>query len=219
MSKRIKGKIKYAFELVKEQEEAFKGIKENQVTIITGDAGSGKSSLAAISTLDMLFRREINKVYISRSIEEVGRPMGFLPGLAQEKFEPFIEPFMDSLYRSYKHREVIDKLVEKNTFEGAPVQFIRGKNIERKELLVLEESQNYNKHEMLALLTRLTPRGKIIILGDNNQTDTNQVFTGLSYVIELSKHIKGIKQFNLIENHRSGIVREILEYERRNKNK
>jgi predicted ribonuclease YlaK len=91
------------------------------------------------------------------------------------------------------------------------VQFIRGKTI--KDVLVIEEAQNLRKHDMLALLTRLGKTGKIIINGDNEQKDIRDEFNGLSYVIELSKKIPEIKWIKLKENHRSGLVGKILDYE------
>lgn len=92
-----------------------------------------------------------------------------------------------------------------------PVQFIRGKTID--DVLVVEEAQNLNKQQMLAILTRLGKTGKIIINGDNEQKDIKDEYNGLSYVIELSKKIEEIKWIKLKVNHRSDLVGKILDYE------
>jgi predicted ribonuclease YlaK len=95
-----------------------------------------------------------------------------------------------------------------------PVQFIRGKTVD--DILIVEEAQNLTKGEMLAILTRLGKTGKIVINGDNEQTDiktSDGQMNGLTYVIELSKKIDEIKWVKLKENHRSDLVGKILEYE------
>jgi predicted ribonuclease YlaK len=95
-----------------------------------------------------------------------------------------------------------------------PVQFIRGKTID--DILIVEEAQNLTKAEMLAILTRLGKTGKIVINGDNEQTDiktpTGEV-NGLTYAIELSKKVDEVKWIKLKENHRSDLVGKILDYE------
>jgi PhoH-like ATPase len=101
--------------------------------------------------------------------------------------------------------------VKEDKISATPVQFIRGKTID--DVLIVEEAQNLTKAEMLALLTRLGKTGKIVINGDNEQQDTREAITGLSYAIELSKNIPGIKWIKLKENHRSDLVGQILDYE------
>jgi len=102
-------------------------------------------------------------------------------------------------------------LIKDKVIEAMPVQFIRGKTID--DVLVVEEAQNLNKSQMLAILTRLGKTGKIIINGDNEQKDIKDEYNGLSYVIELSKKIEEIKWIKLKVNHRSDLVGKILDYE------
>ena len=106
------------------------------------------------------------------------------------------------------------KRIEEEKIKALPVQFIRGKTID--DILIVEEAQNLTKGEMLAILTRLGKTGKIVINGDNEQSDiktpTGEV-NGLTYAIELSKRINEIKWIKLKENHRSDLVGKILEYE------
>ena len=105
----------------------------------------------------------------------------------------------------------IDDFIKTERIQALPVQFIRGKTID--DVLIVEEAQNLTKPEMLAILTRLGKTGKIIVNGDNEQQDTNESISGLTYAIELSKKIGGIEWIKLKENHRSDLVGQILDYE------
>jgi predicted ribonuclease YlaK len=105
----------------------------------------------------------------------------------------------------------IQEFVKANKIVAYPVQFIRGKTID--DILVVEEAQNLSKAEMLAIVTRLGKTGKIVINGDNEQKDSKESYTGLSYAIDLSKKIKEIKWIKLKENHRSDLVGKILDFE------
>jgi predicted ribonuclease YlaK len=105
-------------------------------------------------------------------------------------------------------------MVKDEKIVAYPVQFIRGKTID--DILVVEEAQNLTKAEMLAILTRLGKTGKIVINGDNEQKDIRDSYNGLSYAIDLSKKIDGIKWIKLKENHRSDLVGQILDFEYNN---
>jgi PhoH-like ATPase len=105
-------------------------------------------------------------------------------------------------------------MVKDERIVAYPVQFIRGKTID--DILVVEEAQNLSKTEMLAILTRLGKTGKIIVNGDNEQKDIKDSYNGLSFAIDLSKKIEGIKWIKLKENHRSDLVGQILDFEYNN---
>lgn len=207
-----KGEIKYNVQLNEEQKEAKKLIIENQIVIITGQAGSGKSLVCAQAALDFYNKKQIKDIFITRAAIEVGKTLGHLPGALEEKFDPYLEGFKDNLYKC-SDKKKIDEMVADGKIKALPVQFIRGKTVE--DLLIIEEAQNLTPHEMQALLTRLGKTGKIVINGDNAQSDINIPYTGLSYAIDLSKAISEIKWVKLKENHRSDLVGKILEYEKR----
>lgn len=206
----LKNEIKYLTQLNEEQKEVKKLIRENQIVIITGRAGCGKSLVSAQTSLDFLFKKEHDKILVTRAMVEVGETMGFLPGGAKEKFNPYIEAFVENLYKCYD-RNKIDSLVNDGKIAALPVQFIRSKTVD--DILVVEEAQNLTKFQMLAILTRLGKTGRIIINGDNDQRDIGMDYTGLSYVIDLSKKIEEIKWIKLKTNHRSDLVGKILDYE------
>ena len=206
----LKNDIKYQITLNDEQKEAKRLIIDNQIVVITGRAGCGKSLVSAQTALDFLFKKQFDKILVTRAAVEVGHSLGFLPGSLNEKFNPYLEAFQENLVKCYD-KVKIDDLIKDNKVEALPVQFIRGKTID--DVLVVEEAQNLTKAEMLAILTRLGKNGRIIINGDNEQKDIKDPYNGLSYIIELSKKIEEIKWVKLKHNHRSDLVGEILDYE------
>lgn len=206
-----KNDIKYKVTLNEEQKEAKRLIIDNQIVIITGRAGSGKSLVGAQVALDFLFKKQCEKVFVTRATIEVGNSLGFLPGGIEDKFNPYLEAFQENLLKCYDGVK-IQEFIEAKKILTYPVQFIRGKTID--DLLIVEEAQNLTKAQMLAILTRLGKTGKIIINGDLEQTDIrDNGMNGLAYVIEMSKRISELKWIKLKENHRSDIVGKILDYE------
>jgi len=207
-------KIINAVQLNEEQKEAKRLIVENQVVVVTGRAGSGKSLVCAQAALDFLKKKQISCIYNTRAAIEVGRSLGYLPGALNEKFDPYMEALIENLGKCCTSKTEVPNLIEDGKIKALPVQFIRGKTID--DILIVEEAQNLTKGEMLAILTRLGKTGKIVINGDNEQTDIKSStgeMNGLSYAIELSKKIEEIKWIKLKENHRSDLVGKILEYE------
>jgi len=204
-----KNEIKYNIQLNEEQKEAKRLILENQIVIITGRPGSGKSLIGSITALDFLNTKQVDKILVSRSAIEVGKSLGFLPGDLKDKFNPYMEALVENLYKCTDKLK-IDDYIKNGKIQALPIQFIRGKTVD--DVLIVEEAQNLTKGEMEAILTRLGVSGKIIINGDQSQRDIADGVTGLDFAIELSKNIEGIKHIKLKENHRSGLVGEILDY-------
>jgi phosphate starvation-inducible protein PhoH len=203
-----------AVQLNEEQKEAKRLIVENQIVVVTGRAGSGKSLVCAQAALDFLKKKQINCIYNTRAAVEVGKSLGYLPGALNDKFDPYMEALVENLNKCCTDKEEVPKLIEQGKVKALPVQFIRGKTVD--DILIVEEAQNLTKGEMLAILTRLGKTGKIVINGDNEQTDIRSndgQINGLTYVIELSKKIEEIKWVKLKENHRSDLVGKILDYE------
>ena len=205
-----KQEIKYNVQLNEEQKEARKLIVENQIVVVTGRAGSGKSLVCALAALDFLNKKQCDHIYITRATIEVGNSLGYLPGSLDDKFNPYLEAFQENLVKC-ADKVKIQTMVKDEKIVAYPVQFIRGKTID--DILVVEEAQNLTKAEMLAILTRLGKTGKIIVNGDNEQKDIRDGYNGLSFAIDLSKKIDGIKWIKLKENHRSDLVGQILSLE------
>lgn len=206
-----KQEIKYKVTLNDEQKETKRLIRENQVVVVTGRAGCGKSLVSAVAALDFLNKKECEKIFVTRATIEVGQSLGFLPGGLDEKFNPYIEALVDNLNKCQDGNKT-NQLISDGKIIGSTIQFIRGKTID--DILIVEEAQNMTKHQMLAILTRLGKTGKIIINGDNEQKDIKDPYNGLSYAIDLAKRFPDeIKWVKLKQNHRSDLVGKILDYE------
>lgn len=210
-SRERKNEIKYNVTLNDEQKEAKRLIYDNQIVVITGNAGSGKTLVAVQTALDMLNKKMTDKILVTRSLIEVGETMGFLPGSSETKLGPYLEAAMEN-FEKCMDRVKIDQLVLDGRIKAGPINFIRGKTVDN--ILIVEEAQNMTRHQMEAVLTRLGKTGKIIITGDNAQRDLypNAGSNGLDLAIELSKFLPEIKHVKLKENHRSDLVGKILNY-------
>lgn len=147
-----KGEIKYNIQLNEEQKQAKQLILDNQIAIITGVAGTGKSLVGAVTALDFLNKKECDKILVTRAAIEVGRSLGMLPGELDNKFNPYIEALIDNLYKC-TDKQKIDDFVKNRKIEGLPVQFIRGKTID--DVLIVEEAQNLTPFEMEAIFNKI----------------------------------------------------------------
>lgn len=219
MAKELKGDIKYCVELDEDQKNVAKDVWSDQIVVVNGKAGSGKTLVLAKTVLDMIFKRKYEKVFITRVNIETGRSMGYLPGDKDEKLNPYLQGFKNNVYRSYADdstkRTKLDKLFESKVFDALPIAYIRGLTVD--EILVVEEVQNCTVHEVKAILTRLGKNGKILFTGDFDQCDTGDYSNnGLHYLKELSKSIPEIKFTTLKNNHRSDLVQKILDWDHSN---
>jgi phosphate starvation-inducible PhoH-like protein len=203
-----KGEIKFKISLNEEQKQAKQIILDNPVTLIKGMAGSGKTLLACQIALDMVFKREMEKIIITRptvSKEEIG----FLPGDLKEKMDPWLAPIYSNLYLLYD-KEKIDKMVLENQIEIVPFAFMRGRTFPN-SIVIVDECQNITHQQTEMMLGRLGKGGKIIFCGDLSQVDLkSKKDSGISFFSRLEERIKGVRIIILKKNHRHEIVEEIL---------
>jgi phosphate starvation-inducible PhoH-like protein len=203
-----KGEIKFKLTLNEEQKEAKQIILDNPVTLIKGMAGSGKTLLACQIALDLVFKREMNKIIITRptvSKEEIG----FLPGDLKEKMDPWLAPIYSNLYLLYD-KEKIDKMVLENQIEIVPFAFMRGRTFPN-SVVIVDECQNITHQQTEMMLGRLGKGGKMIFCGDLSQVDLkSKKDSGISFFTRLEENIKGVKIIILKKNHRHEIVEQIL---------
>lgn len=203
-----KGDITFKLQLNSEQKEAKKVILDNPVILLKGFAGSGKTLLACQIGLDLFFKREIEKIIITRptvSKEEIG----FLPGDLKEKMDPWLAPIYANLYMLYD-KEKIDKMVAENNIEIVPFAFMRGRTFPN-SLVIVDECQNITHSQTEMMLGRLGKNGKMIFCGDSGQVDLkNRKDSGMSFFVRLEEHIKGVRIITLKTNHRHEIVEPIL---------
>ncbi len=204
-----KGPIKFQISLNEEQKQAKDIILENPVTVLRGQAGSGKTLLACQVALDMLFKREIDKIVITRPTvakEEIG----FLPGNMKDKLDPWLAPVYANLYMLY-NKEKIDKLLEEQVIEILPFAFMRGRTLVDSYVIV-DEAQNVTHNQMEMVIGRLGVGSKMVICGDISQIDLkSKKESGFGFLNNLEAQVKGFKIFTLKQNHRHPIVSEILE--------
>lgn len=208
--KRIpKGNIKFNVELNEEQKEGKRIILNSTISMIKGSAGSGKSLLAAQIALDCLFKREFEKIIITRPTVEASVSIGFLPGTKDDKLAPYTAPVYDNMNRLY-NKEKIESLVIEGKIEVIPVGFLRGRNFTNC-IVVVDESQNLTDKEIELILTRLCHGSKLILCGDSSQIDLkNKKESGFEYIYKQTLNVEGFGHVNLKINHRHPIVDEVL---------
>jgi len=208
--KRIpKNPIKFQLSLNDEQKVAKDKIISSDIAVIRGKAGSGKSLLAAQIALDMLFKKDVEKIIIARPAITAGEQIGFLPGTKDEKMAPFTAPVYDNMYR-LTGKEKIEKLVIEGEIEIIPVGFLRGFNFTNC-IVIIDEAQNCSENQLELIMGRLCIGSKIIICGDSAQIYLkSKKDSGFDFIC---KHMKDIPGFNIITlqtNHRHPIVEPML---------
>ncbi len=203
-----KGPIKFQINLNEEQKEAKKIILDNPITVLKGMAGSGKTLLACQIALDMLFKREVEKIVITRPTvarEEIG----FLPGNLKEKLDPWLAPIYSNLYLLY-NKEKIDKLLDEGVIEVLPFAFMRGRTLVN-AFIIVDEAQNVSHNQTEMIMSRLGLGSKMVICGDTSQIDLkNKKESGMGFLTTLESKVKGFRIITLKQNHRHPIVPEIL---------
>ena len=203
-----KNPISFKLTLNEEQKEAKQIILDNPITLIKGMAGSGKTLLACQIALDMVFKKEMEKIIITRptvSKEEIG----FLPGDLKEKMDPWLAPIYANLYMLYD-KDKIDKMVLENQIEIVPFAFMRGRTFPN-SIVIVDECQNITHQQTEMMLGRLGKGGKMIFCGDLSQVDLkSKKDSGISFFARLEERIKGVRIISLKKNHRHEIVEEIL---------
>jgi phosphate starvation-inducible PhoH-like protein len=203
-----KNPVKFKIELNEEQKSAKSIIFENPITLLKGMAGSGKTLVACQTALDMFFKREIEKIVITRPTV-AKEDIGFLPGDLKEKMDPWLAPIYANLYMLY-NKEGIDKMVQEGTIEIVPFAFMRGRTFPNTFVLV-DECQNITHGQTEMMLGRLGRGGKMVFCGDLAQIDLKQKKdSGIGFFVRLEENIRGVKIVSLKTNHRHEIVEEVL---------
>lgn len=204
-----KGQIKFQITLSDEQKQAKAQILDNTITVLKGSAGSGKSMVAAQVALDLLFRRDIQKIVLTRPAVTSGEDIGFLPGDKDAKLAPYTAAIYDNMYRLYR-KDIIDKHIADGNIEVIPLAFMRGRNLSDC-LVVVDEAQNITHRQMELMLGRLCHGSKMILCGDVAQIDLkDRKQSGFDFVAKQLSTIPGFGIVTLKTNHRHEIVEPIL---------
>lgn len=204
-------KINFQIQLNEEQKKAKEVILANAITILSGQAGSGKTLLACQVALDMLFKKGVKKIVITRptvSKEEIG----FLPGDLKEKMEPWMQPIYANLYQLY-NKDKIDSVL-KEQLEIVPLAFMRGRTF-LDTFVIVDEAQNCTNENMNMIISRLGLRSKMVICGDTAQVDLKyKAESGFKFLLSAAKKVKDVESFTLLTNHRHPVVEAmLLQYE------
>ena len=190
-----------------EKQSAYiKALKENDIIMSLGPAGTGKSFLAVSVGVTMLMEKKIDRVILSRPAVEAGEKLGFLPGDMKEKVDPYLRPLYDALYELFGV-EKIDKKIETGEIEIAPLAFMRGRTL-KNCFAILDEAQNATETQIKMFLTRIGENSKLVVNGDPSQVDLiNKRDSGL---IKSRNILKDLKEIKIIEFDHNDVVRHPL---------
>jgi len=156
-----------------------------------GPAGTGKTYLAVAMAVSALNNKSVERIVLARPAVEAGERLGFLPGTLQEKVDPYLRPLYDALYDLMDH-ERVDRCLEKNIIEIAPIAFMRGRTL-NDAFIILDEAQNTTPEQMKMFVTRMGFNSKAVITGDITQIDLpNASRSGLLEAMDVLKHVDGV---------------------------
>ncbi len=188
------------------QKNYIRALKESDIVISAGPAGTGKTFLAVAVALTMLLEKKIERIILSRPAVEAGERLGFLPGDMREKVDPYLRPLYDSLYDLLDF-EKIQKKIEIGDIEIAPLAFMRGRTL-KNSFAILDEAQNATDTQIKMFLTRIGENSKIVINGDPSQIDLpNKTMSGLNRSKKLLGHLKEI---SVVDFDHTDVVRHPL---------
>ena len=188
------------------QSEYIKALKENDIVMSLGPAGTGKSFLAVSVAITLLMEKKIDRVILSRPAVEAGEKLGFLPGDMKEKVDPYLRPLYDALYELFG-AEKIDKKIESGEIEIAPLAFMRGRTL-KNCFAILDEAQNATETQIKMFLTRIGENSKLVVNGDPSQVDLiNKTHSGL---IKSKNILKDLKEIKIIEFDYNDVIRHPL---------
>jgi len=188
------------------QSDYIKALKENDIIMSLGPAGTGKSFLAVSVAVTLLMEKKIDRVILSRPAVEAGEKLGFLPGDMKEKVDPYLRPLYDALYELFGS-DKIDKKIESGEIEIAPLAFMRGRTL-KNCFAILDEAQNATATQIKMFLTRIGENSKLVVNGDPSQIDLiNKSQSGL---VKSKDILRDLKEIKIIEFDHTDVVRHPL---------
>ena len=203
------------------QRRYVEAIEQNDMVFGIGPAGTGKTYLAVAMAASALLAKKVSRIVLVRPAVEAGERLGFLPGTLQEKVDPYLRPLYDALY-DLMEPERVDKMLERNVIEIAPLAFMRGRTLNN-SFIILDEAQNTTPEQMKMFLTRIGFGSKAVVTGDVTQIDLPKgQASGLIDAREVLEGVRGIAvtQFQSDDVVRHPLVQAIVDaYDRRTKKK
>jgi len=194
------------------QRRYLEAIEKHDMVFGIGPAGTGKTYLAVAMAISALLAKRVNRIILARPAVEAGERLGFLPGTLQEKIDPYLRPLYDALY-DMLDPEKVDRYLEKNVIEIAPIAFMRGRTL-NDSFVILDEAQNTTSEQMKMFVTRLGFNSKAVITGDITQIDLPSARrSGLLEAIDILKSVEGLSfvyfdQGDVVRHH---LVQRIIQ--------
>ena len=190
----------------KKQKEYVQALKNSQIIISNGPAGTGKTYLAVAVALTMLLEKKVQRIILSRPAVEAGERLGFLPGDMKDKIDPYLRPLYDSLHDLIDY-EKIQKKIESGEIEVAPLAFMRGRTL-KNCFAILDEAQNATETQIKMFLTRIGENSKLVVNGDPSQIDLPNI--NQSGLIKTQRILKDIKEIEVINFDHNDVIRHPL---------
>lgn len=194
------------------QQHYLQSIMDNDINFGVGPAGTGKTYLAVACAVAALQSEEVRRIILVRPAVEAGEKLGFLPGDLAQKVDPYLRPLYDALYEMLGF-EKVEKLIERNIIEIAPLAFMRGRTL-NESFIILDEAQNTTTEQIKMFLTRVGFGSTAVVTGDITQIDLpNNTVSGLQHVLQVLKKVKGISFtfFNNKDVVRHPLVQRIVQ--------
>jgi phosphate starvation-inducible PhoH-like protein len=193
------------------QRKYVEAIETNDMVFGLGPAGTGKTYLAVAMAVSALLAKKVSRIILVRPAVEAGERLGFLPGSLQEKVDPYLRPLYDALYDLLDPAKV-DKMLETNVIEVAPLAFMRGRTL-NEAFIIMDEAQNTTMEQMKMFVTRMGNGSKAVITGDLTQIDLpNPKRSGLFEALQVLDGVEGIRfcHFEDVDVVRHHLVQRIV---------
>jgi len=204
-----KGSVRFSLSLSEEQKAAKQAILHHPYNFIVGKAGSGKTLLACQVALDMFFKRQIDKIIITRPTVST-EDNGFLPGSEKEKMEPWIVPIKSNMRKIYNKPLILEKMEKEESIELVSLAHFRGRTFEN-SIVIVDEFQNLTRSQFRMALGRLGKNSTMIFCGDSQQIDLKD--KNYSAIVDLPKinDSQYVYKRVLLDNHRHIAIDEVFE--------
>ena len=192
------------------QQKYQTSIEENDITLCYGPAGSSKTFTAVYTALKLYAEKKIDKIILTKPIQESGEKLGFLPGTVEEKMDPFMESFISNAQKMIDDKS-LGFLISTGVIEFRPLAYMRGATFDN-SIMILDEAQNCDFRQLMLFITRMGQGSKVVITGDVSQYDIAKNRVALPDFIELLDGCKGVGNhiFNEKDIVRSKILQEVV---------
>lgn len=202
----VSSKKRFIVPKTETQREYIEAIKNYDIVIGIGPAGTGKTYLAMAMAVNAFLKKQVTRIVLARPAVEAGEKLGFLPGDIEEKVSPYLRPLYDALF-DMMEPEKVAKYLERGVIEIAPLAFMRGRTL-NDSFIILDEAQNTTSEQMKMYLTRLGFNSKTVITGDITQIDLP--VGKVSGLVEAERILKGIEGIRFVYFTERDVVRHRL---------